>query len=300
MTADTLPPFSSRNLGARAQIDRDFPQTARIGLLHLLHEGVGKGYVAGWQNIATELLRIARKAPKVYSYSAGGDALADAEEILAQLPWEKSFDFCERLYGYLAQEASARDEDGDYCLVATKSDVKAFFLEELQRLFLEENLAFEFRDGQVQRRGRRHSVDRISRAEAVLGDSRLQGARKHFVKALRYFRDPSKPDPENAVKEAVCAVEAAAKDLFPEAKAATLGDAIKWLAGPEAGKLPKASGQTFSGLYGFRSGGDGVGHGGSSGGIATISIAEYALAVAASQIILLVDLANAQENEVPF
>lgn len=64
--------------------------------------------------------------------------------------------------------------------------------------------------------------------------------------------------------------------------------------------LPKTLGQTVAGLYGFRSGGEGVGHGGTSGGTATAEIAEYALAVAASQIILLVDISNAQEHDIPF
>jgi len=143
-------------------------------------------------------------------------------------------------------------------------------------------------------------VDRVSRAEVALGDPRLEGARKHYSKALRYFRDPSNPDPENSVKEAVCAVEAVAKALFPEAKGTTLDDVVKWLGGNAAVKLPKALGQTFTGLYGFRGSGDGVTHGGSTGGQATIEIAEYALAIAASQVIFLIDLANAQEAEVPF
>jgi hypothetical protein len=56
----------------------------------------------------------------------------------------------------------------------------------------------------------------------------------------------------------------------------------------------------LTGLYAFRSGGDGVGHGGSTGGAATQDIAEYVLAMAASQIILLTDLASAQpEDDTP-
>jgi hypothetical protein len=187
----------------------------------------------------------------------------------------------------------------EYVVTVERSKVQQFFTDEIQRLFQEENLAYEFRDGIVQRRGHRHTVERLSKAEAVLADVRLDNARQHFAKAQRYFRDRVKPDPENAVKEAVCAVEAAAKELFPELKGTTLGDMIKSLTGTESGKLPKAIGQTFAGLYGFRSGGDGVGHGGATGGTATLSIAEYTLAIAASQIILLVDLAYSEE-EIPF
>lgn len=299
MATSALPPFSARNRRDVVPIDGAFPDTARIGLLHLISAGMRDGSLGSWHRILLELQRIARVPPKAYEVS---DEVAqqNVTEILNELPWEGMFDFCERLPSYLAQEVVSRLEDGDWGVTATKSEMQLFFSNEIQRLFQEENLAFEFRDGLVQRRGRRHTVDRVSRAEAVLADARLATARKHYAKALSYFRDRVKPDPENAVKEAVCAVEAAAKDLFPNAQAATLGDSIKWLTGAEPGKLPKAIGQTFAGLYGFRNGGDGVAHGGATGGAATASIAEYVLAMAASQIILLVDLANAEEDDVPF
>lgn len=302
MASESLVPFSARNRGAYAQVDHDFPNSARVGLLHLLHDVVGKQYVDSWQAVAREFQRIARLPPGVYGTSHHEDtrAQADVEEIIHQLQWEKVYDFCERLHRHLARELGYSAFDGDYIVTTARSEVQLFIATELQRLFVEEGLAFEFRDGLVQRRGRRHTVERVSKAEIVLGDPRLEQARKHYEKALRFFRDRSKPDYENAVKDAVCAVEASAKALFPEAKASTLGDAVRWLTGNEAGKLPKALAQTFAGLYGFRSGGEGVGHGGAAGGAATPEIAEYALALAASQIILLVDLANAHELDIPF
>jgi hypothetical protein len=121
----------------------------------------------------------------------------------------------------------------------------------------------------------------------------------HFNKALRYFRNVAQPDPQNVVKEAVCAVEATARVLFPSG-GATLGDIVKTITGSELGQLPKPIANTFHGLYGFRSGGEGVGHGGATGGAVTKELAEFALAVAASQIVLLVDLAAAAEADVPF
>jgi hypothetical protein len=298
--SDTLPPFSARNRRDTAPVDGDFPVSARVGLLHLVSEGIRKDYVEGWSATALELQRIARVSPQMYSRPDSSAARENAEYILNTLPWDRVYDFCERLHNYLAKETGYHTEMDSYVVTTSRSEVQLFFSNELQRLFQEENLAFEIRDGAVQRRGRRHTVDRVSKAEAVLADARLATARKHFAKALHYFRDRVKPDPENAVKEAVCAVEAAAKELFPNAKATTLDQAIKWLAGSEPGKLPKAIGQTFTGMYGFRGSGDGVAHGGSTGGAATTSIAEYALALAASQIILLADLANAEEDEIPF
>ncbi|HTZ97614.1 MAG TPA: hypothetical protein VMB18_14530 [Terriglobales bacterium] len=298
---DTLPPFSTRNRGDAAQIDGEVPATARVGLLHLLAEAVREDYIAGWHAATTELQRIARLSPLIdWTKNESTQAKLNAEEILETLPWAKVYDFCERLHSHLATEIGYSDFNNEYIVRLSRTEVQQILADELERLFREENLAFEFRDGLVQRRGKRHTVSQISKAESVLADARLVPARKHFAKALRYFRDRVKPDPENAVKEAVCAVEAAAKELFPNAKASTLGDVTKWLTGTDVGKLPKALGQTFAGLYGFRSGGDGVGHGGTTGGVVTPSIAEYALALAASQIILLVELASGDEEEIPF
>ena len=134
----------------------------------------------------------------------------------------------------------------------------------------------------------------------MLADTRLQNARKHFDKALQFFRHPTRPDYENSVKEAVCAVEAAGKALFPMAKAATLGDLAKWLASTDEVSVPKAICQTIVGVYAFRSGGDGVGHGGATGGKASLEVSEYIVAVCASQIIYFIDLANAMDVDVPF
>lgn len=289
-------PFSVRNRRGVAPIDEDFPASARIGLVHILDKATGKDFVASWEAVANELQRIAR-LPRT---SVGEVA---ATNILNQLRWDQVYDFCERVYSDLAQKGNiVRD---NYIIRHTKADAQVFIADELQRLFDEENLAYEFRDGIVQRRGRRHTVDQVASADEALSKAGLDAARQHFEKAQRYFHDRNNPDFENAVKEAVCAVEDAAKDaaknLFPDANGATLGDVVKWLTGPEPGKLPKTIAQTLTGLYGFRNSGDGVGHGGSTGGAVTPEIAEYVLAIAASQIILLVDLAPKEpDEELPF
>jgi hypothetical protein len=171
-------------------------------------------------------------------------------------------DFSERLYQHLAQPGPG----------IPRITVQAHIANELTRLFLEEGLAFEFLDGRVERRGRTHTSTQVTRAHVVLGDPRLDSARKHlnkaltYYKALTYFRHVSQPDPENGVKEAVCAVEATARALSPSPGAKTLGAIVKSITGTDPGKLPQAIAQTFHALYGFRSGGEGVGHGGAAGG----------------------------------
>jgi len=291
LTEKIWPPFSTRNRGAHAQIDNECPESTRVGLLHIVLKAVDLHYVEDHRTVIRELERIARVRPDAYS---------DIDGLLMQLPWDKVFDFCERFYNHLAQDHQRYDRELEALVeVSTKSEAQQYIVGELQRLFLEENLAFEFSDGIVRRRGRRNTVDQVSRAEVVLGDPRLAKALGHFNKALRYFRNISQPDPENVVKEAVCAVEAAARALFPSG-GSTLGEVVKSIAGVGPGQLPKPIAKTFEGLYGFRNAGEGVGHGGADGGAATKELSEYALAMSASQIVLLVDLAAALEPDIPF
>lgn len=295
-------PFSARHRGQHRLVDADCPATTRNGLLHLLVDLVEKEYVKNWAVVARELQRLARVSPVDYnlgSVSSMRQARADVADLLDSLAWEKVYDLCERLYSHLACDVGYSWND-DFHVTTSKTDVQRFIAIEIQRLFLEEGLAFEFVDGSVRRRGRKHTVDTSTKAQVVLGDTRLAKARKHYDKALHFFRNPTKPDYENAVKEAVCAVEAAGKALFPSAKAATLGDLSKWLVNDPDLSVPKGIGQTFTGVYAYRSGGDGIGHGGSAGGVATMEVAEFVLAVCASQIIFLVDLWNAQDMDVPF
>jgi AbiJ N-terminal domain 4 len=298
MTTAPLPPFSGRNRREKVWVEEDFPDSARIGLLHLLNHAVDMDYLSGWPAIAKELGRIARVAPRDYDpryIESIEKARFDAKVSLNQLGWDRVYDFCERLHSHLAQ-GTGREQNGEMVTI-TKARSQLVLAEEMQRLFDEESLGYEFRDGLVQRRGKRHTINQINKAEKALADQRLEAARKHFSKSLRHFRNREKPDPENTVKEAVCAVEAAAKELFPDAKVATLGDFVKWATGSDL--LPKTIGQTFTGLYAFRNSGEGVSHGATSGGVVTSELAEYVLGTAASQIILLADLARGDE-EPPF
>jgi len=303
MSSSTYPPFSARSKGRHRQIDGDFPSTARSGLLHLIFDLVEKQYVADWGAVARELHRIGRLPPTEYDMTSNSSirqAKEDTSHALNELKWDRVYDFCERLYSHLAYETLQEYPFGNFQVVASRSDVQQYISSELQRLFIEEELAYEFSNGTVKRRCRKHNAELNTKAQVVMGDPRLTNARTHYEKALRFFRHPSKPDYENAVKEAVCAVESVGKTLFPVSKSSTLGDVAKWLALNKDLSVPKAICQTITGVYGFRSGGDGIAHGGAAGGVATLEVTEYVLAVCASQIIYFVDIANTQEVDIPF
>ena len=299
MTTAQSPPFSARNRREKNLIEGDFPDSARNGLLHLISEAVENNYLRGWSTAAKELRRLARIAPRDDENSVNGirQTRSDVVSQLNQVDWDRAYDFCERLHSHLTADVSSWYNGEE--VVTTKAQAQSFFSEEIQRLFEEENLSYDFRDGLVQRRGKRHTIVQTDKAGKALADQRLDSARSHFSKALRYFHDRKKADHENTVKEAVCAVEAAAKELFPDAKAKTLGDFVNWATSGERNLLPKTIGQTLSGLYGFRNSGEGVSHGAASGGVVTPEISEYVLGLAASQIIFLTDLARS-DDEPPF
>lgn len=294
-----MTPFSFRNRREQTFVDEDFPSTARIGLLHIIASAIDGDYVDSWAAAAQELARIHRVPRREYSVSSVqsiATARDDAASFLNKLEWAKAYDFCERLYNDLAQSGVTWRKE--VAVSFTLEDSREHIGKELERLFQEECLAYEFKDGMVQRRGQRHTMSQVAGAQESLQDPRLNAARKHFSKALRYFRDRINQDFENAIKESVCAVEAAAKELFPAAKATTLGDFAKWASG-NGNLLPKTISNTISDIYAFRNSGDGIAHGAASGGAANAELAEYVLAVSASQIILLSSVAS-PPDEPPF
>jgi hypothetical protein len=83
-------PFSARNQGAKTQIDNDFPDSARVGVEHLLHDLVARRYIASFKAAIAELERIGRLGP---TGSGDSDIL---KGCLSYLSWEKMLDFCER------------------------------------------------------------------------------------------------------------------------------------------------------------------------------------------------------------
>lgn len=302
MQDENLPPFSARNNPQSKQLDNQFPETAKNGLAHLLFDLIDKNYVSGWPAVAKELQRIGRLPPEQFDPNKTADyqqAQNISIQIINELSWLKLYDFCERLHNHLAQEISFEGQWGTGISIA-KSEAQKYISQELQRLFLEEDLAYEFTGGIVQRRGRKHTVGISAKAHLVLGDTRLSGARRHYEKALQFFRNTENPDFENCIKDAVCSVESAAKSLFPEAGASTLGEFSNWLSRQKEIEIPKAIPKIITGIYAIRSGTDGVGHGGGTGGKATKEVAEYILSICASQIIYLTDIAEKSHDDIPF
>jgi hypothetical protein len=90
------------------------------------------------------------------------EAREDTELYLNQIGWDQVYDFCERLHNHLAQDIMY-----DEVVTTTKAQAQLFIAEEMQRLFEEENLGYEFRNGFVQRRGKRHTIDQINKRKGL-------------------------------------------------------------------------------------------------------------------------------------
>jgi hypothetical protein len=295
-------PISHRLAVGKPWIQDDFPETARIALRHLLHDLVERSYVRGWVALDKEIRRVARDDPKEYNERKSADEQAARSHVNAKLlviKWTAVLDFCERLHSHLAVDATEW-QDNENVVIAVREKVQIYIADELERIFLEETLAFTFVDNEIRARGRGHTLAQLAKVEPTFADSRLSEARQHFAKALRYFQNKDAPDFENVIKEAVCAVEAAAKRLFPDAKGKTLAEVIKDLCTGKTRRIPKQIGDTIVGLYAFRNGGDGIAHGATDGGAATRALAEYSLAIAASQILLLHEIESDSATEPPF
>jgi AbiJ N-terminal domain 4 len=130
-----------------------------------LNEAVSRNYLSDWHVVAKELRRIAREPLRNYnprSVPSMEEARNDSELYLNQIGWEQVYDFCERLQSHIAQDIVY-----DEVVTTTKAQAQLFIAEEMQRLFEEENLGYEFRDGFVQRRGKRHTIDQINKAETA-------------------------------------------------------------------------------------------------------------------------------------
>ncbi|MBY0444522.1 MAG: hypothetical protein K2Q15_04845 [Burkholderiales bacterium] len=199
MTDSALIPFSARHSILSKQIDNGFPDTAKSGLTHLLFDLVEREYVFGWTSIAKELQRIARRTPSEFDARKAADikqAQAVCIEVVGDLHWLKIYDFCERLHGHLAREIGFDGQWG-YEVSVPRGEVQHYIAQELQRLFIEEGLAYEFSGDSVRRQGRKHTVEASAKAHLVLGDPALSGARRHYEKALQFFRSPANPDYEN-------------------------------------------------------------------------------------------------------
>jgi len=287
--------FPSRfGIENRPLIDSDFPESARTALWFVLRRTVELKRSEGWCRIAEELLRLQR-VKKSYEDDEASDL---SYNILHNLEWARIYIFCERVYEKLLTEQIEYDYNHNPETVVELDDVRKDFERDINQLLGEESIVYRMKNGEFYRPGRFHSRKIGSKAYRVLQDPILNDARRHFAKAQMFFEKAPEPDFPNAIKEAVSAMEAAIKKLFPT-KEKDFEKIIKSIHDSNGEVIPPTIIKGLLSPYRFRGAGHGIAHGGATGGSVTAAVAEWVLTVVAASIIYLRDIAQSYDVEPP-
>lgn len=294
-------PFDQRlGFTKKAIIANDFPQSARIGLLYIIEDLCKKNYIQNsfsdrekYKAINLEIGRICRLVNPVEDDSIHPEFL--------KMPWNKVFELIERIYFKLLKCVNEYDMNGNIiCEIESITDVRNYYSEEIRTLIFEEHLGFEYKDGIFYRRGYLKTSQSISLVTTtVLSDPILSKSRVHYLKALQFFNSVKTPDYENAIKEAICAVEACLITLF-STNISRAFENIRRIIGSEYNKSPAPIIEALIKIYGYRNSGDGVAHATSQGLKVTEKEAELIIAVTADYITYFYSLLKKEEEEVPF
>jgi hypothetical protein len=191
-------------------------------------------------------------------------------DLIETLEWDEFCDACEAL--------------GDI-LVPLKIYEK--YANELNALFTRRYFGYELRDGRIERVGSKAQDAAIAEARGILRDDDLKGPDEQFQKAVAFYSQRPAPDLENAVKEAVSAVEGVAQIVL-EDTSLTMSKALSKL------KKEKDVHPTLivmlEKLYAYRGDAEGVGHALTGEKEVRLEDAEFTLAVSASAIVYLARL----------
>jgi len=140
-----------------------------------------------------------RRRPETFNYDAE-DYLSDIEDAIGDCEWGEFYAICEA-----ADSAIVPLYFDDYELT------RRLLWEDLNEVFEVEGAPWQMKDGEIVSNfpeDAQRILDEAGEAAKELG---AQGVAIHLEKARRYLV-PSHLDPENAVKEAVSAVEAAVEE----------------------------------------------------------------------------------------
>jgi hypothetical protein len=163
-------------------------------------------------------------------------------------------------------------------LIGSYGDVRDWYHNQVNEVLRRHYVAYELRDGRVERVGTKLEDEVIAEARAILRDDDLAGPNEQFLKAVGFFSQRPLPDVENCVKEAVGAVEGLAGVLLSDSSI-LLSDAIKVIGAQK--DIHKTLQKLFQNLYAFRGDAQGAAHG-STGAKPKITLADAELTLNAS------------------
>jgi len=252
-------------------ITEDMPETARIGVFYLLENYLEHMNERNLYNDICVALRIPREDRDYNLVNFAKDMRLPLENVIMSCDWWRIFDICEIIYKQISSY--------------TYPYYARYFQDALNKLFIDEQLGFEMREGKVEKVGSGFLDAKVKEARYLLKEPEFKSADELFEKAIKALNQRPKPDPENCIKDAVASVESVGKIIRKDKKARIdniIKDAI------QKGVIPQLLGDPIIKLYAYRGNEPSVAHGGIEPSKVTIDEAEFVLAMSAAIIIYLV------------
>lgn len=237
---------------ATGLVDREIPNRARTDLSWIVGPYLDDVWYKGrfedlWRQIYQVIGQY--KPPPIlrggvlYKSLSGRSRGSVNSEILEEISgcsWDEFYDVIEVLADNLQPTNSDEFHNG------------------VNEMLLRSYVAYELRDGKIERVGTRIEDEVIAKARGILRDQDLAGPNDQFIKAVGFFNRRPDPDVENCVKEAVGAVEGVAR-IFLDDPGILLSRAAK-----EIGKqysVHRTLQKLFEDVYAYRGDAEGAGHG---------------------------------------
>ena len=190
-------------------------------------------------------------------------------DMIVSCDWYHFYDFVEKV-GKCLQDAEAWRLDEDWIISFGSKQ----YIQAVNSLFKEENVSWRLDLNSDFIREIPAAFEKVLKKTESSLTHKYEPARSHYIKAVRYIYN--RPiDPENAIKEIVCALESVGKILYPGN--ATLGDVIKSLR--KADPIPPKLIPIIDKFYTFANSEHGIRHGGTNNSSIQLQDAEFCLHV---------------------
>lgn len=252
------------------------PITARNGFCSLIVECVNsfkpkyKEY-EGYQKLYSDICKYLRvfpstEKPKIFHEEEHYHHKLN--ELVVTCKWWQFYDICEIILGFF--------------IIKNRKEA---FSKRVNKLFKEEHLGYELRDGKVEKISSEYVDRKIQEVRYLLKEPEFKSADELFEKAIKALNERPKPDAENCIKDAIASVESAGK-IIRKDKNARIDNIIKDAI--QKGIIPQLLGDPIIKLYAYRGNEPAIAHGGIEPSKVTEDEAEFVLAMSAAIILYLV------------
>jgi hypothetical protein len=254
--------FSKRHgygKSARTLIHEAAPEGLRTGIWNLIEDYIYQKslptVLPSYESLYTKLTAHFR----MKRMEGTGHDILIKDMVMQSFRWHEVFDLIEFLFTEVFYYDYDESEGAWTTFPNKVGHARYKYTKDINHLLSSENIGWELKKGRLERLGS-EVLDRqiIEKARKLLINPDFAGPNYQFNKAIGFFSKRPKPDLENCVKEAVCALEGLSRVLLKD-KNITLGDATNLMVGKKI--IRKPLDKTFHSLYGFVSTEPGPRHG---------------------------------------